>query len=179
MPLPPLPFNNTDIAWLKYTSAGVEHELMFRQPFDTTQADIIANAVAMATTLKTIMPTTDAFIGLRHQDKNSNLSFPLAWSAIAGTRADSYEVDDKPKFFSRTGRSLGGYRSRITFFSPFALDSVGYRVPVSTAGFSQTFAAAIDDMEPAQVAVDGNLVVWNNYVNIGYNAYWQRQQRKG
>lgn len=172
MPLPPLPFNNTDIAWLKYTSMGVEHELMFRQPPATPQIDIIANATALATALKPFMKTTDSFIGLRHQDSGSTLSFPLAFTAIAGTGTFTPDNNDKPRFESITGRSLGGYRSRITFFTAQPADALGYRL----AGVSP-LQSAVQAMEPPAVAVDGLEVVWNNYLNIGYNAYWQRQSR--
>lgn len=172
MPLPPLPFNNTDIAWLKYTSCGITHELMFRQPAATPQEDIIANAVGIANALKSLMPSSDSFIGLRHQDKNSNLSFPLAWTAIVGTGTAFTENDDKAKFIALAGRSLGGYRCRMTFFTPHVSDTYQYRYLAGTA--LNTAAAA---MEPDAVAVDGEPVIWHAYTNIGYNAYWQRQLR--
>lgn len=178
MPLPPLPFNNTDIAWLKYTSYGVTHELMFRQPSVTPQADIIANAVDIANTLKVYIPSTDAFVGLRHQDSGSNVSFPLAWTAISGTGAAATEFDDKAKFVSVVGRSLGGYRCRMTFFSPYPSDNGGYRVPAGNAGIYAAMLAVVAGMEPPAVAIDGNEVIWNQYTNVGYNAYWQRQLRK-
>lgn len=177
MPLPPLPFNNTDIAWLKYTSYGVQHEIMFRQPSATPQADIIANAVDLANALKAYIPSADAFIGLRHQDSGSNLSFPLAWTAISGTGATPTEFDDKAKFVSVVGRSLGGYRCRMTLFTPYPSDNGGYRVPAGNGGVYQAMLDAVQAMEPAAVAIDGQEVIWNQYTNVGYNAYWQRELR--
>lgn len=173
MPLPPLPFNNTDIAWLKYTSCGIQHELMFRQPAATPQGDIIANAVALANAVKSLLPSADAFIGLRHQDSGSNLSFPLAWTSIAGTGAAFSENDDKAKFLALAGRSLSGYRCRITLFTPHLSDSYQYRYNAGTA-----LNTAVQAMEPPAVAIDGNEVIWHAYSNIGYNAYWQRRLRK-
>jgi hypothetical protein len=172
MPLPPLPANNTDRAWLKYTSMGIEHELCFRAPAATPQADVIAMAVDLATYLKTLMLPTDAFIGLRHADSGSNLSFPLAWTNIVGTLAVTPELQDEVKFISITGRSLGGYRCRMTFFTPVVNDTQAWRI-ASSAGF----VGAADALEPSAVAVDGNPVIWNQYINTGYNAYWQRERR--
>lgn len=172
MPLPPLPENNTDRAWLKYTCMGTSHEVVFRFPSSTTQANIITAVTAFANSIKVAMPTTDSFTGLRHQDSGSNLSFPLAWTSIAGTYANAVTADEEAKYYSITGRSLNGYRCRITFFTPAPLDSAGYRT--ASGSNLQTAVAA---MTTAPVAIDGAAVVWNTYTNIGYNSYWQRQLR--
>lgn len=178
MPLPPLPANNTDVAWLKYTSMGQEHELMFRQPSITPQADIIANAVALATALKVMMHNTDSFTGLRHRDSGSTVSFPLAWTSIAGTAsAGGFNADDKAKFIALSGRSLAGYRCKMTFFTPYIADAWGYRQARVSGNHVDTFLDAVDAAEPPFVAVDGSEVIWNQYGNLGFNAYWQRQLR--
>lgn len=172
MPLPPLPANNTDRAWLKYTSQGQAHEIVFRFPSATTQANIIAACTAFANSIKVELLTTDSFTALRHQDSGSNLSFPLAWTAIAGTKSATPDNDNKAKFLALSGRSLAGYRCRLTMFLPGINDTVGFRILTTTA--LQTAVAA---MTTAPVAIDGAAVVWNGYTNVGYNAYWQRQLR--
>jgi hypothetical protein len=173
----PLNPNSTDRAWLKYTSMGTEHELMFRQPDATPQADIIANAVGIANALKSFMWTGDSFIGLRHADGGSNLSFPLAWTAIAGTNDTTPVTDDEAKFVAVAGRSLGGRRSRMTFFTPYPSDALGYRTPAPGSFAPGALWTAVQGMEPPNVAVDEQEVIWNSYINIGYNSYWQRQLR--
>lgn len=172
MPLAPLPVNNTDRAWLKYTSMGTNHEMVLRFPSVTTQANIITACTAVANGIKSQMLTTDSFIGLRHQDSGSTLSFPLAWTNIAGTLSFTPETDDEAKFVSIVGRSLNGYRCRITFFTPAPGDSANYRI---TTGFN--LRTAITGLATPVCAVDGAAVVWNGYENIGYNSYWQRQLR--
>lgn len=172
MPLAPLPANNTDRAWLRYTANGQQHEIVFRFPSATTQANIVTAVTAFANSIKSSLLTTDSFTALRHQDSGSNLTFPLAWSNIAGTNAGAVDADNTPKFVSMTGRSLNGYRCRLTMFLPSVTDAQKYRMTGSTA--LQTAVAA---MTTAPVAIDGAAVVWNSYTNVGYNAYWQRQQR--
>ena len=172
MPLPPLPANNTDRAWLKYTAQGIEHEIVFRFPSTTPQADIITACTAFANSIKGNVLTSDAFTGLRHQDSGSSVSFPLAWTSIAGTLSGTPDGDNRAKFESITGRSLAGYRARLTFFLPNMGDTVGYRI---TAG--HVLNTAVAAMTTPPVAIDGAAVVWNTYANVGYNAYWQRQLR--
>lgn len=177
MPLPPLPENNTDRAWLKYTMYGIEHEMCFRLPSATPQATFITVATSIANVMKASMPTADAFTGLRHADSGSNLSFPLAWTNIAGTGGTPSEDQDKAKFMSLVGRSLSGYRCRITFFAQAISDNIGFRVNPGVDTGCTNFYNTITALDPALVAVDGGEVVWNGYINVGYNSYWQRQLR--
>lgn len=172
MPLAPLPANNTIRVWLAYTSVGIKHETCFRQPTGTPTGDIIVNANAFAQTMKVQLLTTDKFTGLRWSQAGSNLSFPLAFTAVSGTQVGTVDKDAKAKFYAISGRSVAGRRCRVTFFTPFLADSEGYRVNVLSTLYNAVMA-----MEPDAVAKDGQSVVWNQYTNIGYNSYWQRQLR--
>lgn len=177
MPLPPLPDNNTDRAWLKYTADGIEHEIVVRFPSATAQATIVTAMTTLANGLKGFIRTTDSFTALRHQDSGSTLSFPLDWTAIAGTNPAVPDADNKPAYLSIVGRSLGGYRCRMTMFCPTGADTLLYRINRVSGNGADTFLDAVEAMTPAPVAKDGQNVVWNQYANRGYNAYWQRQQR--
>lgn len=172
MPLPPLPDNNTDRVWLKYTSVLVEHELMFRPPAGTSTTVMIAMATSLANGLKAAMSTADSFVSLRYSPANSTLSFPLPWSPIAGTATATTDVDNKAKFMALSGRSAGGYRCRMTFFTANIADTSGFRVNTAS-----TMYTVVTGISPTFRAVDGLGVAWNAYTNIGYNAYWQRQFR--
>lgn len=172
MPLPPLPENNTARAWLKYTSVGVEHELMFRPPNGTSLTDVGVMATTLANGLKSQMQTSDSFTGLRYSAQGSTLSFPLAWTPIAGTGSTSSDADNKAKFEALSGRSSGGYRCRMTFFTPNLPDSQQYRNNGATG-----FYTLVTSITPTFRAIDGLGVIWNSYTNLGYNAYWQRQFR--
>lgn len=177
MPLPPLPANNTDVVWLKYTSGGTTHEMQYRVASSTTQADIITGATALANALKAWMHTGDSFVGLRHRDSGSTVSFPLAFTAIAGTASVTWDVEEEAKFMSVVGRSLAGYRVKMTFFTVVLVDSNAFRLARTGGSFADAFLDAVDAMSPAAVAIDGQAVVWNQYANVGYNSYWERQLR--
>ncbi len=177
MPLPPLPENNTDRAWLKYTSAGVEHELCFRLPAATPQSTFITVATAIANGLKAYLTTIDAFTGLRHADAGSDLSFPLSFTAVAGTNNGAWELEDKAHFVALAGRSLDGYRCRVTFFSVYVDDTKQYRTPAPGAGAAGALYSTITAASPSLVSISGAAMIWNAYINQGYNAYWQRELR--
>lgn len=177
MPLPPLPANNTDRAWLSYTFGGKKHDICFRVPAATTQATVITMATALANALKPSIPSSDSFTGLKHQDSGSILTFPLAFTPIGGTGSVSPNDTDKAQFVALSGRSLGGYRCRITFFTHNWGETTDFRLPTSTAGAPTQLYSAVTGMTPQLVAIDGQDVIWNGYVNVGYNAYWQRQLR--
>jgi hypothetical protein len=177
MPLPDLPPNNTARAWLKYTWGGIEHELCFRLPADATQADAIATASDLAVALRPYIGTADAFTGLRYANDGSNLSFPLAWSTTAGTADNPTNDQQRSAFVSLAGRSAGGYRCRVTFFSNYWGTPNDFRSGTTGSNAGGALWAAVQAAEPPLVAIDGLGVVWNGYVNQGYNAYWQRQFR--
>lgn len=177
MPLAPLPANNTARAWLKYTSMGTEHEMCFRLPAASTTTDYITIAASLANGLKGFMWSSDAFTSLRYSAAGSIVSFPLAFTAITGTNGTSPVVDDEAKFVAMSGRSSAGYRCRITFFTPYPADTLGFRVAAPASFAPAALYATVTGLSIPLHAVDQVAVIWNAYINIGYNSYWQRQLR--
>lgn len=172
MLLPDLLPNNTRRFWLKYTAFGVKHDICFRMPTGTTVADGVQNAQDLATALAPLMATTDSFQSLRYSEAGSNLSFPIAFLPVTGTLSYTGKKDDKAEYLAVAGRSLGGYRCRLTFFCGGYNEDNGFRVAAQTA-----LLIAANAAEPAFAAIDGLEVIWNGYTNRGYNAYWQRKLR--
>lgn len=177
MPLPPLPPNNTITAWLGYTSVGFRHEMQFRCPSGTSTSSIIGVANALAGNLKSRMRTTDSFLDLKYRAAGSIVSLPLAFTAQSGTSGASVENDDSTKFFAVSGRSNGGYRVKMTFFCPTPSDAIGYRQGRTAGNEADSFLTTVEAFTASICAVDGLPVVWHQYANFGYNAYWQRQMR--
>lgn len=177
MPLTPLPPENTARFWLKYTSGGVEHELMFRLGSGTTSATGQAAANTLATNLKTWLPAADSFLSLRWAANGSPLSFPLAFTPQVGTGTALAEETDKARFCSVVGRSAGGYRCRMTFFTPNIADTVAYRTATGVTTPGSTLYNIVTSASPPFVSVEGSGVIWNGYSNNGFNAYWQRRSR--
>lgn len=174
----PLNPNNTQRFWLRYTSKLVEHELEFRLNETKTAADGATAATALANALKTFLPTADSFLSLRRSAPGSNLSFPVAFTPIAGTNSTAAADDNIPSFLSIVGRSALGRRVRMTVFSPYDYNDPNYRINRSESGGIDAWLDVVEDPSYGFVAVDDVNVIWNQYGNVGYNAYWIRERRK-
>ena len=175
--LPELPYNNTGIASLQYTCNSQAHTLEFRLGDTKTSADAAVVAGQLATALKPLMLPGDSFYGLRWQNKDALVSFPVSWTTIVGTGSGSAVPSQAPRFLSWTGRSLAGRRTRVTFFTQLLGADNNYRYNVGDVTQVGSVLAILDDSTRPVVAKDGADVVWNQYANTGFNSYWQREAR--
>lgn len=173
----PLASNLTSRGWLKYTSMGVQHEYMVRLAAGSTSADYIGFFGLLAGILKAHLPTSDGFISARYSAAGSLVSFPIAWSAVAGTLAVSVEQNAKPQFQSLVGRSADGVRCKHSFYAPYPETDSDYRFSLAAASAFQDWIDLLDETTPAVVSASGQPVIWQEYVNAGFNAYWQRNVR--
>lgn len=177
MPLTPLPANNTARAWLKYTWGLQEHELCFRLGSTATTGDFQLVAASFANALKNYLGTTDSFTALRYSAAGSIVSNPLSWTPVAGTNSAPTNDQQRASFVAVSGRSAAGYRCRVTFFSNYWGTANDFRGPTTGSNAGAALYSVATTASPALVAVDGAAVVWNAYVNQGFNSYWQRQFR--
>lgn len=174
----PLPQNSTARLWIKYTSVEREHELLVRLGSGADAAVASSTATAIATILRDIMVTTDAFIGARFAAAGANISFPVTFTPIAGTVSGTPDPDKVANFVALSGRTSTGRDIKWTFFTPqYDASTLGYRT--ARAGAVLDFAEYIEDNPALIVGIDGNAPVVNGYANVGFNAYWQRQARRG
>jgi hypothetical protein len=178
----PLPSNNTGRLFVDYGANGHEHTVLFRyggagNPTVTFQ-DNLDNFLAL---MNPFMPTDWTFLGARVSPAGSNVSVPFAFVPTPFDGAVQMQAGEAPAFLSFVGRSGTGRRGRIYFLgcgiSP--ANELGahadYRL---TGGESQSVAALLTQANVCDfLAVDGNEVIWNQYVNLGYHAYWQKRVR--
>lgn len=172
----PLPENNTLCVWLEVAPTGSEpSEILLRLPDGLENPALTAVAVArdFATALAPIMSTETSFIGARYRFAGGTISFPLAFGTpIPGTALGSV---DNPEFgeayVQLVGRSASGrfYKPKI-FGSFFWPGKSGYRIytPDNTAvntliGTLNAYTGGTGLLR----AIDGQIMVWKEYVNIG------------
>ncbi len=173
----PLPPETTGRLFIEYTSLGQEHVAVVRLGTTGTSLEAAAVYGALAPLIAPFLPVEDAITGARYAAPGSNLSFPLGVTPEPGTNTQTFDPDNKPEFISFTGRSLGGRRTRFTIFTPaYNPDVDGYRVLDLTGGLG----ALRNELATNEsiTAIDGEPVIWNSYANAGYNAYFQRKQRR-
>ena len=174
----PLPDNGTPRLYIDYTSGGQRHTMDIRLAAGSTTADAVSAYAAIVPAMVDLMPLTDSVVGARFSASGSNLSFPLPVASEAGTNVDVPDPDNKPSFVSVTGRDALGRRVRVTFFSAyFDTSAYGFRLDNPT-GLEAALHNAITGATVDARTISGAVPVWNPYLNVGSNAYFQRKARR-
>lgn len=174
----PLADNLTERYWADYEGAAGQHSIMFRFPVGTTLGVAITAIQNILTVMKVFVPTTTLFNRLRHSAAGTNVSFPVTWATIAGTNPAAVPVQGKPQFISWTGRSPDGRRVAYTLHGSSTIADVDYRIDSAQSAETAAVVNALNNDANELVTVSGQRPIVNNYANTGYNAYFQRKQRR-
>jgi hypothetical protein len=169
---------NTARLFVDYVFDSTRHTVIFRKQTADTMAALTTWANDWLEDHKALFQSSVSFDGARVALQNSNVTNPTDWTTVTGT-GGSGSTDKKPRFGSFVGRDAQGHRTKLTFFGIVYSDDPDYRVYASTEAMVQ---AAVDDLNSLTAApgsIVGSKPVWKEYLNLGYNAYWQRQARKG
>lgn len=179
----PLPDNNTGVIFVHYTAQGHTHTTQVRYPEAANPgADVIEDLDQLLTLLGPVMPTDFTFISWEWRAAGTNFTVPLAGTPTELSGVLTPVASYAPAYFNFIGRSSGGRRVRLGIMGagwapiPSTLSyAEDYRVDGSENADMQ---AIIDWLNQANFrAIDGLTVTWKPYVNVGYNAYWQRAVR--
>lgn len=174
----PLPENNTPRLFIEYTEGGQEHVLELRLSSGSTTVEAVAAYTAVAPSMAALLFAADRVTGARFAAAGSNFSFPISVSAQTGSASGTADADRKPYFVSVTGRSTDGRRVRVTMFTQLALvETNGYKI-VAPAGAFATWRNAVTGASADARTISGQVPVWNSYLNVGSNAYFQRKARR-
>lgn len=177
MPLPALPPNNTPRLYIKYKAHTEGHTLVVHLPMTATTVDAAAAYNAVKASFAALLPTTEGLIGADFSDAGSNIRFPLAVSGAAGTSASPADRRFAPIYNSVTGRSVDGRKVRLGIFTAvLSPEDEGSRVAKTNTAGALIYNVLTSAGLSAR-SISGNLIVWNDYVNSGFNDYWVRQIR--
>ena len=172
-----LPHNSTDIYYLDYEVGGVAHTLENRVAGSISDVDASDAFNDLLTALDANLFELNV-TGMRKQEAGTNISFPVTYTGTISAGSGEPEDSQVPQFFSFTGRSLDGRRWKVTIFGAKGANMGGdLRQPLS---FNAAFQAAVDAIEdhPNQWnTISGLAPFINEYINFGWNSYWQRQRR--
>ena len=174
----PLPPNNTARYFFKYAVSGVPHKLIIRTDGEQTDDDISSLLSAILTEVGEGF-FASASVGLDYQPAGSAFSVPAVYTGSVTTWGSGAAGDGgTPMFAGQAGRGLDGRRSTWHLFGFKGLSSVGdYRFPLSGSAPWAAAAAAIAAASGAFLTIGGVKATYHEYVNVGVNAYWQRQMR--
>lgn len=176
----PFPQNNTGRYVVSYLANGREHSAMFRfagaSPSEafTDRVDEFLQACQWG------MPEDWAILGAVFYPTGVNFSQPaITPSAVVGA-VDPVPAE-APGFMSIVGRGVSGRRTRL-YLLGWAItpaNEVGnasdYRITRAERTEVATMLDAADIIP--SVTIFGDTPIWNQYINLGYNSYWQRELR--
>jgi hypothetical protein len=172
----PLPPESTARYFMDYQVLLTNHTMEIRATGVHSPA---ALGTFMGTLLTTLAPLvyTITVQGFRFATLGSTVSNPV----VTGIEGNTYGTgvsssDSVPLCMNFVGRSPLGRRVRAMLF--------GYKSSISTyrltGAESAPIATATSQLNGSTTlfqAIDGGDPVWKEYVNIMYNAYWQRAVR--
>lgn len=173
----PLPDNNTQRTFIDYSGPTGEHTMQVRFDGDANFGGLIAYtntlAVLLADTLWDQMDVT----GLRYSGPGQNFSINLPFTPISGALAVNLDPADFPRFVSFVGRSTQGRRVRFFVWGVPFVTPDNYRFPLGVAQQLDDLHSGLSVDTADLCAIDGQPFVLKNYINVGYNSYYERKRR--
>lgn len=170
----PLNPNNTPRFKVEYTVNGQGHTMEFRSSASPSAIGTFVDDLLTALGNKIFA----LIIGVvTYAPSASNIFNPVTTGIEGNTYGSGAgAVVDVPKYFNFIGRSTGGRRVRFAVFGA-GIDGADYRVYGSEDTNIDDALTVVDGFSANLQAIDGLTPVWKPYVNMGYNAYWQREVR--
>lgn len=173
----PLPPNNTMRYFLDYTVCSRSHTLEMRVADGT-------NAAAASTAFDDLFTALDDAIFattidlMRVSDNGSDFSFPVTYSGSASFGSGTGTPADSGGYSSWIGRSIDGRRAHVTVFgSKITATGGNWRAaPGENTDLDNALGVLVAATD-LWLSISGLEVVWNNYTNNGYNAYWRNHTR--
>lgn len=175
----PVADNLTDRYFVDYETSAGEHTVLFRYLSGTDQSAAILDLRAVISALLPRMFNSTQFLALRFSAAGSNVSNPLPFVGLVGGLPVAGPRQEGPKFISFIGRSATGRRSRLFFYGTDFFPAEDYRILIPNDGALTAAYNILSTPGTSRCAPDGSTpVVWKTYVNVGYNSYIERRQRR-
>lgn len=175
----------------RYVSVGLQHDVMFRVPRDTTYSVGVAAAQLglhdIFVELVTSLPTDFAWISARWYDQNSDDAIPAAVpAAVAGTHnTNLFSKADKISHLTFSGKGFAGSKVSMKVFGvafdPDELPANPENKFAFDPGDYATIDAAVAALNSAALltAIDNTHPIWYGRVNLKINDHYLKGVRRG
>jgi len=175
--MPSIDPTNTAVYFLDYTTCGEQHTMQMRCEPTTTDSDASGTIGAFLTAISSNLYELTVY-ALRFRQAGSHTSLPAVWSGAAtygsGAGAHAFTAN----YIDFVGRDTDGVRVRVEVFGATNVTLGGdYRISGSESTIIGDAIAELTSDANMFWTVAGNVPVWNNYANIGVNAYWRNKIR--
>lgn len=116
-------------------------------------------------------------ISLERAPTGSNEREPVEWEGDPTYGSGNMPEVDSPRFIAFSGRGTGNQQVRVFLYGWVGTSPDNFRI---AAGDDATIEAAIATLTAVTntfLTAGLNTPIWKPYVNVGFNAYFQRKQR--
>lgn len=171
-----LPQSNTDRYKVFYTFASYNHVMQVRAAGVHSPSSFGTWIDGLFTTLTTVLYPI-ALIKVQFAATGSNIFNDV----ITGQEGNTYGSGSPvgllaPQFMAFQGRTSGGHKTRLSIYGVKPEENDYRFEPADNA----TIDNAVDYIQTTSAfakGIDGLTPTWYDYVNTGFNAYWQRKNR--
>lgn len=174
----PLPPSSTKRYFLDYTVGTVQHTVMVRVANNITDAEVIEDLDDFLNAVVSFLYEI-VIVGLRVALDGSNVTNPVTWTGDATYGNGEADAAGPLRFFSFHGRSDDGRRTNLTMFGSKIADDTNFRITPAESETVGTVVALLNGAGNNWITISDAPPVWKSYMNVGYNAYWQRHIRVG
>lgn len=176
----PLPYNNTNIYKVAYGFGGTAHDIIFRGQPGTSELDLRLVAQDYFDALAGSFDNTFAISGATYQLAGSGISLPAAAPTGLVVSGSTLSGINKPRFVNFSGRGVTtGRRHRMYQYGLVFSGQDDYRLQPGEFAAGDAALAVLTSAAAggvlATIATDAPQ--FYGYINCGFNAYHQRQQR--
>jgi len=175
----PLPVNSTARLFVDYTTCGEDHTVMCRFGASSSAGDAMTVVAAWLDALESLLYDID-ILGARVSDLGSSVSYPVTWTGAAAYGSGAGANTDSASYLDFVGRGIGGRRARMAVFgSKNYRDGANddFRITPADAAAIGDALTALRAGSDVPITIDGDDVNWQDYANVGVNAYWRNHMR--
>lgn len=176
--MPETPDNVTDKFFLHYNGLSGAHVMQFRRGLTGTVPEFIADVRGLIMLMRSFTGPSTSWHSMTRRGVGETASFGVPWGApIVGTSAPA-PIESGSAFISFVGRDIQGKRCRISLMGWSGGLGSNFRVDPSEMSTLQAVLTYLGDASRLFRSVSNLPVLWNQYANVGYNAYFQRRARR-
>lgn len=178
----PSPDTATSVYIVDYSFEGGQRQLQCRYLPVAGIDTALGYVQAFLNQLLPVLCTDWTILGARVRSAGSSITLPAVAPILSGAPSGG-ALDDfnRPRFHSFIGRgNPSGRRARVYVYGIVGITPTAYRIP---APLPEALEDARTVLTAAQEGscftdVDGDAVTWYEYVNVGYNGYWEKDARR-
>jgi hypothetical protein len=179
--------NYTSRLFVEYRAAGRTHKTSFRygDVAGPPPGSFISSLNDMLVPIANLLVEDFAILSASYIPLASTVALPTTAPTAPAGAGVAFTPGDAPRFISFTYKGLDGTAGRFTFFGATkdpgdSSDAAAQDYRILRAE-NAVVATALDKLAlvDGMTTISGASFIINQYVNLGYNAYWQRRARRG